>query len=1170
MIGWRRGLATLPLLLILTGPRCGSVAERPAPDRRRSTIEMPILVPQNGHAQEVTAVAASPDRRRLATGGSDGTILLWDLERGRVLTSLAAAPGREVRALAFQGDHRIAFAEVTLPAAGSRIELWDFATNEAVRRFDGHPWSVGIGLALSADGALLAATGGGRLTIWETATGDLWAQLAAAGSDVTFLDDRRVVFQSGDSTVVLDLKNGPPALCILPTGTGQAFVVSQDGKTLAHAKGDQVTFWDLASATQIASQQLLTDAVILAFYDERGGLLAGDRTGSIYRLRGDRWKDLVGFLNLGAPVTGMAPLAGGKLVTTRRRDGTIFVWAVDAAAEVQRLGFPSPEVTTLDLSRDGSLLVVGDSAGTVRVWDMAAGADWIAAEPIQEGAEPSEDPTQGHVRETFHTGPVPFPARAPIRSTRLTPVGLLLVRYGGEVELWNLEFRQRNFQTKVPGATDALVREGECLIVAGSAEVQRFLLANGSELEPRAAPAGASALALAGDGKRLAVSGYDEVVVFDPQWNSLEHFSGLISGAGAHLYFLASGEALIRSSWSDTERLELATDQVIREPARSSRGAIAELRDVLLVGDRDGVVRGWMPGETRPRLEVSAHSAAVSALAVSGNGKVVVTGGADAALKVWQSDGMRLLANLQLLPRKDWLAFSPKGFFEGSPAGWSLAPFHYPSEPLHAHAPEQFFATFFQPGLLRDVLAAGKPIEEILAARRDARSAQRVETFRRSRIPEVRILSPRDTVEFETGRGSAGTWTLPGGRSLPSISPGALGSVRVTHSRVMNPVEVFEAEIRDTGSGVRDCRVFQNRALIHEQPGPFAVDASTRTGRMRLDFQVLAGPNELSVYCFNDANVRSEIVRVTVEGVDALKRRGKAYVVAAGGNGYRGGLLPLRYAEADAATTLTTLQASLEATGDYQVVPAPLRGKEATRRNLLAALERLAGGEGPPPGQGPAALQGLSRARLEDVVVIFFAGHGTAQDDRYILYPVDATGGPRLSGGITDRELEAALRKINAGHLVLILDTCQSGQILEAEERRRGPLNTRGFAQLAYEKRLQVLAASQSYQSAFEDTQFGHGLLTYGLIEDGLVRFLADSAPPDHILLSREWLRYTLRRVPELQGQVARARHARGEAFFPQGGARALRVQQPQVYLPESGADDLLIGARAVPPGTSP
>lgn len=57
-----------------------------------------------------------------------------------------------------------------------------------------------------------------------------------------------------------------------------------------------------------------------------------------------------------------------------------------------------------------------------------------------------------------------------------------------------------------------------------------------------------------------------------------------------------------------------------------------------------------------------------------------------------------------------------------------------------------------------------------------------------------------------------------------------------------------------------------------------------------------------------------------------------------------------------------------------------------------------------------------------------------------------------LSRSISDLELEAALETVDAGQLLFVLDACNSGQALEAEEKRRGPMNSSGLAQLAYEK----------------------------------------------------------------------------------------------------------------------
>lgn len=47
-------------------------------------------------------------------------------------------------------------------------------------------------------------------------------------------------------------------------------------------------------------------------------------------------------------------------------------------------------------------------------------------------------------------------------------------------------------------------------------------------------------------------------------------------------------------------------------------------------------------------------------------------------------------------------------------------------------------------------------------------------------------------------------------------------------------------------------------------------------------------------------------------------------------------------------------------------------------------------------------------------------------------------------------------------------------------------MNSKGLAQLAYEKGMYILTAAQSYQAALEAAQLGHGYLTYALVEEGL------------------------------------------------------------------------------------
>ena len=132
-----------------------------------------------------------------------------------------------------------------------------------------------------------------------------------------------------------------------------------------------------------------------------------------------------------------------------------------------------------------------------------------------------------------------------------------------------------------------------------------------------------------------------------------------------------------------------------------------------------------------------------------------------------------------------------------------------------------------------------------------------------------------------------------------------------------------------------------------------------------------------------------------------------------------------------------------------QIEIVPLLNDQATKANILAALRRLAGA--PEASNLPAGpLDKLKRAEPEDAVIIYFAGHGTAQGQRFYLLPHDiGYTGDRgaldesglktiLAHSISDQELEDSVEGLAAGSLLMGIDACNSGQALEAEEKRRG------------------------------------------------------------------------------------------------------------------------------------
>jgi hypothetical protein len=112
-------------------------------------------------------------------------------------------------------------------------------------------------------------------------------------------------------------------------------------------------------------------------------------------------------------------------------------------------------------------------------------------------------------------------------------------------------------------------------------------------------------------------------------------------------------------------------------------------------------------------------------------------------------------------------------------------------------------------------------------------------------------------------------------------------------------------------------------------------------------------------------------------------------------------------------------------------------------------------------------------------------------------------------------------------------------------------MNSKGLAQLAYEKGIYVLTAAQGYQAALEAVELGHGFLTYALVEDGLNKGAAD-VDKDQTIFIREWLDYAVDRVPEMQTAALAGPRGLKIAFAP-GEEKVAdpakrNVQRPRVF----------------------
>jgi len=118
-----------------------------------------------GHQREVVAAEFSPDGR-LATGGVDGAVILWDPQTWMVLER--ADHGRPVIDLDFIKDGSL------LASAGydNKIHLWDTKTLTETQVLEGHEGNV-YGVRFEPDGRHLVSTShDGTVRRWKSSGGD--------------------------------------------------------------------------------------------------------------------------------------------------------------------------------------------------------------------------------------------------------------------------------------------------------------------------------------------------------------------------------------------------------------------------------------------------------------------------------------------------------------------------------------------------------------------------------------------------------------------------------------------------------------------------------------------------------------------------------------------------------------------------------------------------------------------------------------------------------------------------------------------------------------------------------------------------------------------------------------------------------------------------------------
>jgi len=363
------------------------------------------------HPGVATCVAAAPDGRSVASGGSDRSLRLWDLESGECVRTFQ---GHEafVSAVAWDPSAR----RVVSASADGTLRVWDIDQERCVLLLEGHRGPI-RDLVVTADGRV-AVSGGqdGSAGVWDLVEGAQIRSLRGPMGAVTSVAvDGEIVAGGGDdgSLRLWNLNSGQTLRVMRLANSVQAVAITGNGRRLHAAHGSSVSQILLPSRTMSRLPLVLADTAAsgeLAGREEtfrerldlaRKHIEAGRMEEAVEPLRAARaitgyelhqealelWNTVLAFFPKHAPrsVVELRRISGGTVVNACRLtadgasclagggDGSLRLFDAATGVEQRVLAGHGNGVTSVAVSDNGLWLASAGRDGWVRVWDTGDG-----------------------------------------------------------------------------------------------------------------------------------------------------------------------------------------------------------------------------------------------------------------------------------------------------------------------------------------------------------------------------------------------------------------------------------------------------------------------------------------------------------------------------------------------------------------------------------------------------------------------------------------------------------------------------------------------------------------------------------------------------------------------------------------------------------------------------
>lgn len=1065
------------------------------------------LVLPVGHTSSVSTAVYSPDGKYIVTASWDNTAKIWDATEGRLLRELKGHTASLTSAI-FSPDNRY----VLTTSKDNTARMWKTDTGNFLFELKGHSDWINTAV-FSADGKIIAtASWDNTAKIWNAANGKLIHTLAGHSGPVT-----SVKFSKDGKSVLTASKDHTARLWKVPDGNTfiilkghhdwvNAAVFSPGNKYILTVSSDSTAcLWQAGNGLLVKKMKGHTGAITNVSFSYNGQYIvtaSKDSTACIWQVSDGRLRYTLTGHHDAVNIALFSP--DGKYIVTGGKDSESIIWDTSTGKIFRKLDGHSDAINDIEWSADGKFILTASEDNTSSTWQLTDGSvqhELKGHTSVVTSAQFSLDGKYLVTASWDNTAKIWDAAEGRllynlkghtdwVNTATFSPDGkyVLTASSDNTAKLWSTANGKliRDFKGHNDWVSSAIFSPDEKFVVTSSWDntARVWNTGNGNLISEMKGHTGTiKSVAISPDGRYIATASWDNTAKI---WETVN--GRLLYNLNGHtdkirnVIFSPDNNYILTASWDSTAKLWGASGGNLIYTLKGHSGPVSSAAfspdgKYIITGSMDNTAKVWSTLNGKPVYELNGHSKPVVAASYSPDGKYIVTASWDNTARIWNAVNGKILNTLNshtaalksaawspdgkfiittsedntlkrwnastgeflytffAVDSTDYLAIDHDGHYDGTEAARKMLYYVCNNEIVDI---EQFKDLSWEPGLISKLTGINK--EPITA----------------KNISSINLCNYTPLVQEKGFTNDVYRYDI-------IARQGGIGEVQLYVNNKL--VEKYDPAVLKKVGNIYSVSISQKKVQDYFIPGQYnlvVVKATTVNGTILSRGATLAG---------------------SFDKRQAAEPR--MFIISAGISQYKDEKLRLKYASHDAIDFTNALsnaaQKLLNSNGSQHVFTYVFNTESGSQRwPLKASLQKLIDSV-------------AAKAGSEDILVIFFAGHGVLLNGQrsFFLLTAEASSlelnGAENEISISTEELKDWLRKIKANKQILVLDACNSGQVVQQFQdlinKRDIPADQqRALESLKDKTGTYILSASAAGQSAYETSLYNQGLLTYSLL----------------------------------------------------------------------------------------